>query len=745
MPAVIRQDRIPFSASLGNGRPIALWLIETGLRRGLVLGGLLLAAVLSSELLSPRPIAAAESVPWPMLPAENARIEIPAQEWPLRPGARTVRLLIHYPAGQRAKVTKETGLMLSLHNWGGEDCVGTAHPQTLADRFNLVVLCVNYLQSGAKDSIEGPEPYDFGVLQATDALRGLWFLFHGLDQAGIPFHKGRIYATGGSGGGNVTLMSNKLAPRTFAGVIDLCGMKKLSADIAFNLPGGSNLNARWQRDPKHPYYLSVDDQELRFVGHPLHLARQRELGSRSRILIVHGVDDRTCPFEDATELAANLKQAGLDVIPHWIDKTRIDGQAFTTTGHSLGNRTEIVIRVAGDWLLPDSETRLIRTGPTDFELADEQVRYATTNGAYIVSYKQGYPVLRFERRPTPTDDPLRLPLLTQVVPDESNPNGAAAVRPIKTWAEWEQRAKNLRRHFERVTGPLPAETARVPLNAVTLSEERVDGMIRSKVRYQSDEFDAVTAWLLIPTGQAGDAAKDRRPAMLCLHQTTSAGKDEPAGLSGSANLQYARELVARGYVALVPDSPSFGEHPYDFAAHPEYVSGSMKAIWDNVRSVDLLCTLPEVDPARIGVIGHSLGGHHAIFTAVFEPRLKVVISSCGFSRMTRDDVPSWTGPRYLPRIATEFGNEAARLPFDFPGLIACLAPRAVFVSAADKDDDFDLQGVQETIELVQPVYRLAGAESKLKLVAPAGPHDFPPAARQQAYEFLDQQLMSVRK
>jgi hypothetical protein len=36
-------------------------------------------------------------------------------------------------------------LMLTLHNWGGSDCAGTADPRALADRLNVVALCVNYL------------------------------------------------------------------------------------------------------------------------------------------------------------------------------------------------------------------------------------------------------------------------------------------------------------------------------------------------------------------------------------------------------------------------------------------------------------------------------------------------------------------------------------------------------------------------------------------------------------------------
>lgn len=672
---------------------------------------------------------AAAEVPWPELPDQNAAVEIPAQEWPQRPGPRTVRVKVHFPGKSRANVTADTGVMLTLHNWGGEDCVGTADPQTLADRLNVVALCVNYLQSGKRDSIDGPEPYDFGYLQALDALRALWFVIDGLDEHQIPFARGRIFATGGSGGGNVTLMANKLAPRTFAAVIDMCGMKKLSHDIAFGLTGGSDLNARWSRDPRHPNFLSVDEQELRFVGHPEHLALMKSWHSTAKTLIVHGVDDTTCPYPDAVELVQNLSDAGLDVEPHFVTKELLDGQTFASTGHSLGNRTRIALQVGGDRLLPQGVESLRRDRPSDFDARDELVRYPTTNGVFVISYKTGYPVGRFELDAPPPEYPDQQDLL-------SVRNGDGETHIAATPAEWERRRRHIRKHLERVMGPLPGVLSRVPLQTEVLSEERVGSLIRKKLRFRSDPFDQVTAWLLLPM----IPAQQRRPAMLCLHQTTSLGKDEPAGLGGSPNLHYARELAERGYVTLAPDYPSLGEHKYDFAANPEYVSGSMKSIWDGIRSVDVLESIPEVDSARIGVIGHSLGGHGALFTAIFEPRLKVIVSSCGFSTLRKDDVPSWSGPRYMPRIATDFGNDAARLPFDFPGLIASLAPRSLFVSAPVQDDDFDHTGVQDAIRLAEPIFEMHQSAANLRAIYPDSPHDFPPAARQQAYEFIDQRL-----
>lgn len=328
---------------------------------------------------------------WPDLPAVNGKVTIPAQEWPQKPGPRTVEISIHYPGGKLANVGAETGLMLNLHNWGGTFCGGAANPQALADRLDVVTICVNYLQSGRRASVEDPEPYDYGYLQALDSLRALWFAGDALNRLGKPFANDRVFATGGSGGGNVTLMANKLAPRTFTAVVPMCGMPKLGDDIAFNLPGGSRLNARWSRDPASPNYLRPAAQEIRFIGHPAHLRVMKELGNSARIFVVHGRDDRTCPFPDAAEMTANFAQAGLDVIPHFVGQDDLDGKVFTSSGHALGNRTEIPFTVAGEVLKTAR-----RQHASDFDRRDERVRYPVTNGAFVISYRNGFPVGRFE-------------------------------------------------------------------------------------------------------------------------------------------------------------------------------------------------------------------------------------------------------------------------------------------------------------------------------------------------------------
>ena len=324
-------------------------------------------------------------------------------------------------------------------------------------------------------------------------------------------------------------------------------------------------------------------------------------------------------------------------------------------------------------------------------------------------------------------------------------DAAGNEKPVVTKGDWAARVAHIRANMQLAMGPVPDNSRRVPLNVETVAEERTDKYLRRKVKFTPEPDDRVPAWLLIPheVTNGGKAA-----AMLCLHQTTGIGKDEPAGLGGLKSLHYAHELAERGFVCLVPDYPSFGEYPYDFkkqGAH--YASGSMKAIWNNIRAVDLLESLPQVDKSRIGVIGHSLGGHNALFTAVFDERLKGVVTSCGFTPFHDyygGKLAGWTSDRYMPRIRDVYGNDPNRVPFDFYEVLGSLAPRGVFSNSPIHDNNFDLEGVKKAYHKANEVYALFDAGSQLKLVTPDAPHDFPEAQRHEAYEWLAKQLKAQK-
>jgi hypothetical protein len=310
-------------------------------------------------------------------------------------------------------------------------------------------------------------------------------------------------------------------------------------------------------------------------------------------------------------------------------------------------------------------------------------------------------------------------------------------QPIRTPAEWAKRRAHILENMQLVMGRLPDDTRKVPLDVKYGDEVKTAQFVRKKVTFAVEKDDRLSAWLLLPLER-----QRKVPAVLCLHQTTPIGKDEPAGLGNRLNLQYAVHLAERGYVTLAPDYPHFGEDKFDLD-RSTYQSGSMKAIWNNMRAIDLLTSLPEVDAERIGCIGHSLGGHNTMFTTVFDQRIKAAVSNCGFTSFPKyygGKLKGWTSRTYMPRIASVYESKPEKMPFDFTELVAAIAPRAFLASSPVGDDNFEVSGVKDCIAAAQPVYELLEAKEKLAANYPNCKHDFPPEIRKVAYEWLDRWL-----
>ncbi len=314
---------------------------------------------------------------------------------------------------------------------------------------------------------------------------------------------------------------------------------------------------------------------------------------------------------------------------------------------------------------------------------------------------------------------------------------AGQEHPIRTREDWARRRAHILANMQEVMGPLPDAPQRPP-EVVVVEEVKTDRFVRRKLLLVLGKDDRLPAYLLLPLGPKG-----KRPAVLCLHQTNGQlGKAEPAGLGGRPNQHYARELAERGYVTLAPDYPNFGEYHFDVYAHG-YQSATMKAIWNNMRAIDLLQALPEVDPQRIGCIGHSLGGHNTMFTAAFDRRIKALVSSCGFTSFPKyygGNLKGWSHNGYMPRIARVYAMKPQKMPFDFTEVVAAFAPRAFFTNSPLHDDNFEVSGVRDCLAAARPVYALFGAPEKLAAIHPDCPHDFPPEARTKAYRWLDRWL-----
>lgn len=317
------------------------------------------------------------------------------------------------------------------------------------------------------------------------------------------------------------------------------------------------------------------------------------------------------------------------------------------------------------------------------------------------------------------------------------------VRRAVTAEAWEARRSEALAGFQQVAGALPTSDRRVVPAVEVLEEADCGSYVRRQIRYEATPGGWVPAYLCLPKAAlAGQAA----PAVLCLHPTENTiGYQVVVGLGGKPNRQYASELAERGLVTLSPNYPLLAKYQPNLA-ELGFTSGTMKAIWDNLRGIDLLTSLPEVRAeAGFAAIGHSLGGHNAIYTAVFEPRVRVVVSSCGFDSVLDykgGNLKGWVQERYMLKMADYVGRPQDT-PFDFYELVACLAPRHVFVNAPLHDSNFHWQSVDRIAAAAKPVFALHGAADRLDIRHPDCDHDFPDAERLASYELIGRVLGKV--
>ena len=313
-----------------------------------------------------------------------------------------------------------------------------------------------------------------------------------------------------------------------------------------------------------------------------------------------------------------------------------------------------------------------------------------------------------------------------------------SIATATTPEQWQLRRSEIIAGMEQVMGKLPADSRRCALDIKVEEETDCGTYTRKLISYAAETGGRVPAYLCIP--KSASASKPAR-AVLCLHPTENAiGHKVVVGLGGKAHRQYASELAERGFITLAPSYVQLAAYQPDWKSLG-YESGTMKAIWDNIRGVDLLETLPEVNKAAgFAAIGHSLGGHNSIYTAVFDQRIKVIVSSCGFDSFLDykgGDITGWTQDRYMPKMKNYLGHPQD-VPFDFYELIAALAPRTVFVNAPLRDSNFKFDSVDRIATASEPVRKLLGG--KLTIRHPDTEHDFSDDVRFEAYKVIDESL-----
>jgi len=313
-------------------------------------------------------------------------------------------------------------------------------------------------------------------------------------------------------------------------------------------------------------------------------------------------------------------------------------------------------------------------------------------------------------------------------------------RRVASAAEWPARRREILKYWHGVMGPWPELLARPRWEVV--SEEARGNLRQLRVRVEVDAGRLLDGWLLIPHHPG------QRPAALVVYYEP----ETSIGLQG-AQRDFAYQLALRGFVTLAIGSP-----PID-ARHPDTAGARCQPLsylaYVAANCHTALAQRSDVDPARIGVVGHSYGGKWALFAAcLYDKFACVAVSDPGIVwDEERPNVNYWE-PWYLgrdERVVRAPGVPSGDNPrtgayktlfesgHDLVELQALLAPRPLLVSGGSEDPVERWRALNH----LRAVNELLGYEDRVGMSNRSG-HDPTEASNRVLYEFMELTLAQER-
>lgn len=289
-----------------------------------------------------------------------------------------------------------------------------------------------------------------------------------------------------------------------------------------------------------------------------------------------------------------------------------------------------------------------------------------------------------------------------------------------TVAEWEERAARVR--FGILDGarlvPLPERT---PLNAVVHSLRAFDGYSVENVFFESFPDFFVTGNLYRPARRAKDGEK-KYPAILCPHGHLKDGRFSDRVQSRCA------ALARMGAVVFAYDMVGWNESTQ--VDHRRDRNATTYQIWNSMRAVDFVLSLPDVDGERIGCTGASGGGTQTFLLTAVDDRIKVAAPVVMVSA------------HFFGGCNCESGmpiHEGLRHKTNNADIAALAAPRPLLLVSCGKDWTHNTPDVE--YPYIRNVYRLYGAEADVENVHLAAEgHDYGPTKRAPMYRFMARHL-----
>lgn len=329
--------------------------------------------------------------------------------------------------------------------------------------------------------------------------------------------------------------------------------------------------------------------------------------------------------------------------------------------------------------------------------------------------------------------------------------------PIKNFKKWQKTAKA--KVLEcMMTAPKQAES----FNIKTIGEEKRNGYTARRIQFNVNAYSRITGYLLIPDG------KGPFPAVNVLHDhgghlyigkekmirpfdaDTAVVNDADRWADKLYEGQYLGDyLASHGYAVFSADAPMWGERgreegvdrsKYDIIAGNMMMLGrdlSAFMTYDDIAVTDMMATLPEIDPKRIGCTGCSMGAYRSWMLAALSKRIKACASICW---MTDTDTQMSTKDK-----KREYGGFANCIPalrqyLDYPHIASLACPRPMLFINGSRDHLFPVWGVEKAFNTMHKVWDSQHADTLLQTEIWDIPHSCGKKVQERILQFFDQYL-----
>jgi dienelactone hydrolase len=294
----------------------------------------------------------------------------------------------------------------------------------------------------------------------------------------------------------------------------------------------------------------------------------------------------------------------------------------------------------------------------------------------------------------------------------------------RTLADWEAHKARLRRQILVSAGlvPLPEKT---PLNARVFGRIEHDDYTIEKVVLETMPGFYLGGNLYRPKNASG-----KRLAVLTPHGHWSYGRLENSeGFSGPG---LGISLARQGYVVFAYDMVGYNdtlqtEHRFEKPGYQLWSFGPLALqLWDSIRAVDFVSSLPDVDAGRIGITGASGGGTQTFLLAAIDDRIRFAAPVNMVSFIMQGGCKCENAP-------------GLRIDTSNVEIAAMMAPRPMLLVSAT--GDWTKNVPREEYPAIRSIYDLYGKPDNLGVVQFEAEHNYNRKSREAVYAFFGKHVL----